>query len=196
MLGIHEILGITAGVLSLVGYIPYIISILRGKTQPNKASWIIWAIVGGLLAFSYLTEGDKNTIWLPLGYFFGPLVVAILSFKYGYSQWSRLDRFCLIAAAISAIPWIVSKDATITLLINVLIDSLGAIPTIVKSYFEPETEDATAWIIFFIANTLQVIAIQQWNIAAIYPIYLFFLAGFIVLFIIKGKFQKQKDLSS
>jgi hypothetical protein len=185
----YELLGLTAGVLSIAGYVPYVISILRKKTLPNKATWIIWTIVGGLLAFSYLAEGDPNTIWLPIGYFVGPLVVAILSFWYGYMEWTRLDKICLIAAIISVIPWILSSNATATLLINVFIDATGAIPTLVKTFREPDTEDFVAWFIFFVANTLQVVAISYWNLAAIYPIYLFFLAGAMVVFILRNKLK-------
>lgn len=184
---IHEIIGIIAGILALLGYIPYIISIVNGKTRPNKATWVIWSIVGALLAFSFLAEGDKNAIWLPLGYFIGPLIIAVLSLRYGYSVWSKLDKICIVAAIISILPWVVLKDATLTLLINVLIDSTGALPTIVKSYREPKTEDFSAWLIFFIANTTQLFAIGDWNTAAIYPIYLFLLAGTIVVLLLKDK---------
>jgi uncharacterized protein with PQ loop repeat len=189
----YKSLGLVAGVLSLVGYIPYIISIIKGKTRPNKSTWFIWTVVGGLLAFSYAAEGDPQTIWLPLGYFFGPLITAILSIRYGDANWSRFDIICLSVAIISVIPWVLSKNATFTLLINVLIDMAGALPTLVKTYHEPETEDLTAWFIFFIANTIQLFAISYWNIAAIYPIYLFFLAGFIVFLVLKGKIGKKSS---
>jgi hypothetical protein len=175
----YEMLGIIAGILAIGGYVPYIYSTARGITKPNRATWIIWTIVGGLLAFSYIAEGDQHSIWLPLGYFIGPLIVAILSFRFGYAEWTRLDTICMVAAAISIIPWILSDNATLTLLINVAIDASGAIPTLVKTYREPETEDFTAWFIFFVANTLQLFAIEMWNIAALYPIYLFFLAHFL-----------------
>src|SRR3990167_6846765 len=187
MQNIHQIIGITAGILALVGYIPYIISILAGKTRPNKATWFIWALVGGLLAFSYLAEGDANSIWLPLGYFVGPLITALLSLRYGYAAWSRVDTYCIIIAFISIIPWLFAKNAIFTLLINVFIDSTGAIPTIIKTYHEPDTEDMTAWTIFFIANTIKLFSISDWNLAAIYPIYLFFLAGEMIILILRGK---------
>lgn len=195
MLNTHETLGIIAGILGVVGFIPYIISILRGKTRPNQATWFIWTLVGGLLAFSYLFEGDKNTIWLPLGYFLGPLVVALLSFRYGYSTWTRLDKICIIAALISLLPWLLANNATGTLLINVLIDSMGAIPTIVKAYREPETEDFTAWLIFLIANTIEVLAITDWNMTVAYPIYLFLIAGIIIAFILKDKIKRKYTLA-
>ena len=188
----YEMIGVIAGILAIGGYIPYIYSIFAGKTRPNRATWFIWTIVGGLLAFSYMAEGDQNSIWLPLGYFLGPLMVAILSLRYGYAEWTRLDTFCIVAAAISIVPWILSDNATMTLLINLAIDSTGAIPTLVKTYREPETEDFTAWMIFFIANTLQLFAISMWNLAALYPVYLFLLAGSIVVFICKGKLTNKK----
>lgn len=183
----YEIIGIIAGILAIGGYIPYIISILRGHTQPNRATWFIWTIVGGLLCFSYIAEGDQNSIWLPLGYFLGPFITAILSLKYGYAQWTRLDTYCIAAALISIIPWALSDSAVATLIINVAIDITGAVPTVVKTFREPHTEDLTAWIFFFVANTLQLFAISMWNIAAIYPIYLFILAFAMVAFIIRGK---------
>src|SRR6185295_20064326 len=97
----HEWIGIIAGIIALSGYIPYIISILRGKTKPNRATWFIWAMIGGLLAISYAAAGDPKAIWLPIGYFLGPFVTAILSIRYGYSVWSKLDTICVIAALLS-----------------------------------------------------------------------------------------------
>jgi hypothetical protein len=192
MASFPEIAGVVAGVLSLVGYIPYIYETIKGRTRPNQATWIIWTVVGGLLAFSYLANQGLSSSWLPLGYFVGPLLVAILTFRYGYSSWSKLDIACVIAAGISIIPWLFLSNPDITLLINIFIDSTGAIPTIIKTYHEPESEDFTAWLIFFIANTLQLFAVTTWNIAGLYPIYLFILAGLLVAFIVKGKIQKRK----
>lgn len=189
-----ETLGIVAGVIAITGYIPYIISILMGKTKPNRATWFIWTIVGGLLAFSYIAEGEAHSIWLPLGYFFGPLITAILSIKYGYNEWTRLDTICISAAIISIVPWALSSSAALTLIINVLIDSAGAIPTLVKTYREPETEDLTAWGFFFVANTLQMFTITMLGVAVLYPLYLFILATLMVTFILKGKFTGRGKL--
>jgi hypothetical protein len=195
MTNFPEIAGVVAGILALVGYIPYIFETIRGVTRPNQATWIIWTIVGGLLAFSYLADQGLSSSWLPLGYFVGPLIVAILTFKYGYSSWSKLDIICVVAAVISIIPWFLSSNPTYTLLINIFIDSTGAIPTLIKTYHEPETEDLTAWIIFFIANTTQLFAVTTWGVASLYPIYLFILAGLLVAFILKGKLLRKKMLN-
>jgi hypothetical protein len=81
------------------------------------------------------------------------------------------------------------------LLINVVIDSTGAIPTIVKTYHEPETEDFTAWLIFFAANTIQLFAVSSWDLSIVYLIYLFLLAGSIVALILRGKWLKRCSIN-
>lgn len=187
MMDHYGMIGIIAGVLSLVGYIPYIISILKGVTKPNRATWLIWTIVGGLLAFSFIAAGNVDAIWLPLGYFIGPFITMILSIWYGYATWTRLDSFCLVAALMSVVPWFLTHNPILTLFINIFIDATGAVPTLVKTYREPETEDFIAWFIFLIANTLELFALENWNLSAAYPIYLFFLASAMVFFIIKNK---------
>lgn len=188
----QEFIGLAAGIIGIGGYIPYIISIFRGATQPNRATWIIWTVIGGLLAFSYMAEGNPESIWLPFGYFLGPFLVALLSFKYGYTTWTRLDTFCLVGAGLSLIPWVFANNPAYTLIINLLIDSIGAIPTIVKTYREPETEDANSWLVFFTANTLQLFAISTWNLSSLYPIYLFILAGTMITLTFFDKWRKYR----
>lgn len=191
MQNIHEVIGISAGIIGLAGYVPYIISTYRGVTKPNRATWFIWTLVGGLLAFSYMAAGDEHAIWLPLGYFFGPLIVAILSLRYGYATWTRLDTICVTAAILSIIPWVLAENPTITLLINVLIDAVGAVPTLVKTYHEPETEDFSAWLVFFIANTLNLFALTSFDLTVLYPAYLFFLAAGITLLTFSDKWKRR-----
>jgi len=204
----REIAGAVAGILSLAGYIPYLLGVIRGTTRPNLASWIIWTLVGGLLAVSFIAKGDFHAIWLPLGYFFGPLVTAIFALRCGYMAWSRMDSICMSIAAVSVLPWILSQymslpqlwsgfagldAAGLTLVLNLLIDAAGAVPTVIKSWQEPETEDFTAWTVFFIANMLELSAVQTWNISAVYPVYLVLLAGSIFLFTLRGKINRKQE---
>lgn len=186
---IHTLIGAGAGLIGLLAFIPYSISTVRGITKPNCATWLIWTLVGGLLAVSFASEGDIHAIWVPICYFIGPLLITILSLRYGHTSWNKLDTICVIAAIISLIPWFLAKNAILTLLINVLIDSTGAIPTLVKTYHEPETEDFTAWLFFLIANTFNLFAITKWNLADIYPVYLFILSAVMIGLIYKDKIK-------
>lgn len=69
---IAPLAGLAAGALALVAYIPYVVSILRGNTKPNRATWFIWAVIGAILGASYYASGAEHTAWVTVGYFLGP----------------------------------------------------------------------------------------------------------------------------
>lgn len=175
---ITAIAGKAAGIITLVALIPYVIAILRKETKPNRATWWIWLVVGLMIGISYYSSGAKHTIWVPVTYVIGPLIIVALSFKYGEGGWTWFDRSCLLVAGISAVLWWMFKTPLIALLINLFIDFLGALPTIRKSYSEPKGEDRTAWTLFFAGNVVNLFAVETWTFSiAVYPIYMLLLTG-------------------
>jgi hypothetical protein len=170
---IHLLLGWIAGLLSLSAFIAYYITIVNGKTIPNKATWLILTVVGVLVSTSYYSVGAKETIWVSVSYVIGPLIAFLLSIKYGESNWTILDKICLSTSVASLFIWWFSESAITVLLINILIDFLGIIPTIRKSYVRPETENYMPWLITTVASFLNILAIQDWLFSIyIYPIYM------------------------
>jgi len=47
---IKVVLGLIAGIIAFLAYVVYIISIFRGGSKPNRATWWIWAFMGLILA--------------------------------------------------------------------------------------------------------------------------------------------------
>jgi len=184
MFEIVTVAGMLAGALSLVAFIPYILAIRRRETVPNRATWFIWMIVGLMLGSSYYSSGASHTIWVPVSYIIGPFAIFLFSLKYGEKGWTRLDSWCLAGTGGSLILWLIFKSPLIALVINLLIDAFGALPTIRKSYYAPESEDRLAWTLFFLGNVLNLFAVECWSFSiAAYPIYMFLGSGIIVLLI-------------
>ncbi|MEM9946484.1 MAG: IS256 family transposase [Cyanobacteria bacterium P01_D01_bin.36] len=183
-------LGKIAGVFAFLGYIPYLMSIVRRKTLPNPATWWIWSIMGGILFASYYLEGNREAIWVPLSYFIGPTVTGILSLKYGRNEFGSFEKYCLGGAALSLVLWQVSGPV-VALTMLIMIDLIAIAPTLRKTYFKPNSEDPLAWSIFWVANTINlyvVIASEAPTYATIaYPLELFFLPTSIMLLVIRGK---------
>lgn len=182
------VVGRLAGIISLIAFVPYIISTLRRKTRPNRASWWIWTAVGVILGTSYHSSGANNTIWVPVSYVIGPFIIAIISLKYGEGGWTKFDRSCLIGAAASVILWFTFKEPIIALLVCLTIDLLGALPTIRKAYKDPEGEDKFAWGLFFVGNTLNLSAVEKLSFAIlVYPLYMFVANGLITFFVFRRR---------
>lgn len=181
---ITAVAGKVAGITALAALVPYILAILRGETKPNRATWWIWTVVGFMLGASYYSSGANHTIWVPVSYIIAPIIVAILSIKYGVGGWTRFDRYCLLGAGVSVVLWWMFSSPLVALLINLFIDLMGALPTIRKAYYEPESENFTAWVLNFAANTINLFAIERWTFAiAVYPIFMFTTCGLITTFI-------------
>jgi hypothetical protein len=152
-------------------------------------------VVGIIIATSYRAAGASATIWVPISYVIGPFVTSLVGIRFGQGGWTRFDRFCLLATAFSLVLWAVSRSPDLALAINIGIDLLGALPTIRKSLIEPYGEDLFAWLLFFVANALNVAAIERWNWqVAIYPAYMFCMTGIICWVLWQGRRKGRKSI--
>lgn len=186
--GAKEMLGAAAGAISFVGYAIYMWSTVRGITKPNRATWWILTLVGVMIALSYYSEGARNTIWVPVSYVIGPLLVAILSVRYGESSWETLDILCLSTACFSALIWYFYQSPFTVLAVNIVMDFVALVPTIKKSYLRPDGEDALAWSVESVSGVLNVIALERWAFGlAFYPVYLLLINSAVTALLLRAK---------
>ena len=177
----EQVMGAAAGLFGFLAFVLYYISILKGKTRPNRATWFILTVVGALIALSYYASGARETLWVPVSYVIGPFIAFLLSIKYGVGGWTPFDRLCLFGCFVSIIFWKVSHSPEITLFLNILIDFFGILPTIKKSYLDPLSEDRTAWSMTVFASVLNIFAVGSWTLViGVYPVYMLFFNGLIV----------------
>ncbi|MES2213894.1 MAG: hypothetical protein V4465_00675 [Patescibacteria group bacterium] len=177
-----RIAGLLAGITSFASFLLYYISIVRGKTIPNRATWFILTVVGTLICTSYYSLGARDTIWIPVSYVIGPLITFLLSIKYGEGGWTNFDRWCLFGSGVSLFFWWLFDSALLALLINILIDLFGMLPTLRKSYLRKESEEPFPWLITFLSCMLNILAIETWDFSIwIYPIYMLIINGAVFL---------------
>lgn len=181
-----------AGIISLLGFIPYIASIIRKETQPHLVTWFIWTVVGTILAVSYYYSSDPTALELlvPIAYVIGPLTITCLALVYGNIQYTTFDIGCFIAAILSLFFGYMLNNPFIVLMFNLLLDFFGALPTIHKTYLNPKSENFLAWSLFLVGNFINLLALSEWNVTlASYPIYLFSISLIITGLILRPKFS-------
>jgi len=111
----------------------------------------------------------------------GPAAIAAISFRYRRAGLSRLDLGCLTLAGLSVIGWVLIGSATVTLIVNLFIALLGALPTLWSVYRDPASESILAWRLFLFGNALNLSAIEVWNMtSASYPVYAVAISALIV----------------
>lgn len=194
---VKAVLGLVAGIIALLAYVVYVVSIIKGRTKPNRATWWIWAFMGLVLALSYQFSGAENTIWVPYVEFIGPLSIALLSIKYGEGGLdNKTDLLCLLGAIVSIILWIIFNSPVIALVTNLAIDSFAIVPTIKKSYLRPEGESFWGWFGTGLADSLNMFAVEKFTFAIlVYPIYMLVSDLIIIFILLLKKKGIMKDIS-
>lgn len=188
MFEITDIAGKMAGIVTVAAFIAYGIVILKGKAIPNRATWFIWIVVAIIEAITYYAVGARDTMWIAIGFIVGNSIIAILSLKYGEGGWTGLDRICLIGSGISIILWWILNSPFIALLTILFIGFLGALPTIRKSYYEPEKESKMAWTLFSAGSIINLLAVKPWAFEIyVYPVYIFLINTIIAILVLRPK---------
>jgi hypothetical protein len=173
-----NLIGIIAGIVSFLAIVPYILDTLNRKAKPNKATWIIWAVVGIIIAASYWQAAAHESAWVIIANAVGVTIVMLLALKYGVEGWTSLDKACLLGAGCGLLLWWATSEPALALYLTTIVDIIGSLPTIKKAYERPETESRASWLVFLTANTLNLFAITEWTLAtAMYPIYVFTLSA-------------------
>ncbi len=173
--------GIIAGIFSFCAYLFYIVAILKGTTKPSRSTWIIWSVIGIILAFSYKASGAENTIWVAVSEAIAPTIIALLSIKYGVGGTDKIDIVCFLGSLFSLLLWWIFGSPIIALVSNLIIDFFAAIPTIHKSWLNSKGEDKFAWSMTQTGNLFNLFAIDKLTFAVlVYPIYTFIIDGVIM----------------
>lgn len=177
----REIFGYLSGAAIVLSFVPYVVSTLRGGARPEKASWFIWAVLGGITFTSQLASGATDSLWLPGLQTFGDSIVFLFSLRYGIGGFARRDRIALVLAGAGLLLWYLADEPFLALAIAVGIDAAGVFLTVRKNMEHPGTESDAAWILTALAGLLGVFAVSPETPGLlVYPVYIF-LAGTVIL---------------
>ncbi len=168
-----QILGILAGLISVLCYFPYVRDILLKTTKPERASWLIFTVLGSIAFFSQLAKGASDSLWMTGVQTFGVALVFVMSIKFGTGGLTSRDIKALVVALIGLVIWYFTKEAFWALIISIIIDATGASLTILKAYEDPESETISTWFFGGLAGLVAAIAVGSWNfILLVYPLYI------------------------
>ncbi|MEK7627769.1 MAG: hypothetical protein AAB397_04290 [Patescibacteria group bacterium] len=195
----YAMIGCLAGILAATSGTLYIFSIFSGKTRPNKATWLIWAVIDGIMLESYFRLGARETIFVPCVLFARAMIIAILLLWFNKSRCKLtfFDKVCIGGAAISLISRLGFKDPFVTLLITLVIMAIGAVPTVRKIYIDcGRNENKAAWcflVVSFIVNLFAVnYAGRNFLEIVIYPAGIFCIDAVIMFFLFLPYFKGRR----
>lgn len=183
------IFGLLAGALSLIGYLPYLNDTLRGRTQPQRASWFIWSVLSCIALAAQIFEGAGSSLWFAGVQCGATCVIFLAALPRGVGGlMHKRDRKVIVAAGIGIALWIATDTPGYALGISIAVSLLGGAVTVQKAYAAPESETLGTWVLSLAASICALIAVGGLSpILLAYPAYLLTLNGAIVAAILVGR---------
>ena len=151
--------------IGAAGAVVYLRDTLRGTTQPNRVTWLLWA-VAPLLAAAVALNGGAGLRALPtfmVG--FMPLLIFIASFHNDAAVWKvrRMDYACEAVSVIGTVVWLVTRNGVLAISAAIAADFLAGVPTLMKSWTHPQTETVHSYIGALISMVVLLLTVDHWT---------------------------------
>ena len=183
-----EIFGYISGALMILSVIPYIRSILKGNTKPQRMTWLIWSILILIAFFSQLAKGASWSLLLTAGDGVAILITFILSIKFGVGGFRKIDLFSLAGAGVSLLLWYLTNEPAVALFLIILIDIIGVNLTFIKTWKNPETENWAGWAMCGVGGLFGILSVGSFNfILLAYPVYICLINSIMAIIVISRK---------
>lgn len=155
----RDFFGVTAGIVGILGYIPYIRDILKGTTKPDRVAWLIWTFEYTALFFAQAFEGASYSLWLIGLQLLGVIAVFSLSLRSGFGRFNRQAQLLLASVFLALVAWWATKSGALAILILLAIEALGVALTVRKTYRHPGSETLTMWVYAGIGGIVGILAV-------------------------------------
>lgn len=167
---------ILGSLISFIGSASYLIDTVKGKVKPNRVSFLMWSLAPLVAFFAQLKSGVGIQSLMTLTVGLSPLSIFVASFFNKNSEWkiTKFDLTCGGLSFLGFILYLVTKDAVLAVAFSIMADGLASLPTIKKSFTDPETESGAPYLASAISAVITMLTFKTWDfINAGFSIYIF-----------------------
>jgi len=165
---------ISVSIITILLTIKYVNLLIKQRTKPALAMWIMFSVAVGMSMVTYLAQGEygfldniQNTVDL---FYVAAITTSILIFGDKKSKISRFDLGCLGAVLLIVVFWIFTQNHLLT---NILIQSILVIayfPVVQRMIKTREnSESFIVWLGMLIAPALSLIS-SKGLLATVYSV--------------------------
>ncbi len=160
-----ETIAIIAALLAIVGNLPYLWNIIKGTTRPHPYTWLVGSVVSCVIFFGQLQAGAGIGALPTAAAEIFTIIIFLFSLKYGFKGITRSDTIFLMVALLAIVPWVLTRDPTISVILVVGIDLVSFIPTLRKSWNVPTSETRLLYSMNVVRHILALMSLEAYNIA-------------------------------
>jgi hypothetical protein len=169
---VAAVLGVGAGVVSLVDPVPYIRDVLRGTTRPHRGTWLIWSVLSAV-AFAAQWAGDGGWSLLMIGtQTVSITAVFLLSIRRGVGGVAPPDLALLCVAGCGVVGWLLLSEPLVATVCVVVSDVCGVLLMLPKAWRDPWSETASSFTLAGFSGLMSAGAVGATAVdLLLYPLY-------------------------
>ncbi len=190
----YILFGIIAVIVGLGGFVPYYRDILKGNTKPHAFSWLIWGLVQIIAFFAQISKGGGAGAWLVGVGGLACLSIFVFALFRGEKEIVLLDKVSLVLALIGIVLWAITSNPLNAVILAVIVDALGFVPTYRKAYKKPKEETLITYFLSGLGFAISISALQAISLTTVlYPISVVITnSGFIAMVMLRRNVQDKK----
>lgn len=163
-----ELLSGAAIVLTFVIFVPYIRSILQGRTKPHVFSWFIWALGTFVVFLAQLAGGGGMGAWAIGVSGVITTCVAVLAYVKRIDRSITKSDWVFLAVALAALPcWYFTSTPLWAVVILTGVDLAGFGPTFRSAYVRPDHERMGFYSLAAVRNLLVILALKHHSLTTV-----------------------------
>jgi hypothetical protein len=166
--------------IGAIGSLVYVRDTLRGTTQPNRVTWLLWALAPLLASAVEFHSGVGLRTLTTFMTGLMPLLVFIASFHNPAAVWRirRLDYVCGAMSLAGTAAWLATQNGVVAIAAAIAADFLAGIPTMLKSWTHPESETVMSYIGAVVNSGVLLLTIHYWTTDVVaFPLFIFCIAS-------------------
>jgi dolichol kinase len=161
--------------IGAVGSLAYMRDTLRGTTQPNRVTWLLWAFAPLLASAVELRSGVGLRTLTTFMIGFMPLLVFVASFHNPASVWKirRLDYACGAMSLAGTAAWLATQNGVVAIAAAIAADFTAGLPTMIKSWSHPQSESVSSYVGAVLNAGILLLTVVHWTTeVAAFPLFI------------------------
>jgi hypothetical protein len=162
-----EAIAVIAALLAIAGNVPYLRDVVARRVVPHAYTWFVWSIVSCVVFFGQIEKGAGIGALPTAASEVFTIIIFLFSLRYGFKHPTVTDKVFLCIALAGLIPWALTRDPTISVVIAVAIDATAFLPTLRKTWRSPSTETPLLFGTNVLRHALALFSLQAYNLATV-----------------------------
>lgn len=167
---VKVLFGVSAVVIGLIAFVPYLYDIYKGKTKPHIFTWFVWALVYAITFIAQVSEGAGAGAWFTAAETTVCFLIVAAAFFRGEKVITVADKVSFALALGGVLLWVVLQHPLYAVLAAVVSEVLAFTPTFRKAFHKPLEETESAFALAAIAVLLSLLALEEYSVTTwLYP---------------------------